>query len=69
MSNVVRCRAPARRPRYPGETCKRTVGWAGEGVTVRILEHREEPPPGQAVLVCPACGTIYALDLVDRNVA
>ena len=67
MSQVVRCRAPARKPRYPGETCASTIGLAGDGIVVQVLEERQDPPPGRVVLTCLACGTVYALDLDTRR--
>lgn len=59
MTDEVRCIAPARKPRFPGERCDSIVTRAPIGVRLHLLglvAHTSLADPTSLVFACKTCG-------------
>jgi len=63
---VIRCRAPARRPRYDGELCNGFVAKVPYSVRVCGLpKHSDRANADHLVVPCSSCGTLHELMRVE----
>lgn len=59
---IIRCRAPARRPRYDGELCNGFVAKVPYDVRVCGLpKHSDRANPEHLVAPCASCGALHEM--------